>query len=191
MLSHVTFQMPYVDPWDMLNNFCLYVYASPMSPINTDVVNILLFVNSANNRDATSNDSHKIISRKIHNFIILIVVALIIRAWVNVVYNAVIGIVNNTAPGSPFPDVPAGVRLVCFLPRRREDSDRQRHQGLRQRRRQGGKLLLSWWLALGSRTHSNKTCHLILHHFSSNIFIESKLKGQYIDENDNYQNQTS
>ena len=26
MLTHVTFQMPYVDPWDMLNNFCLHVF---------------------------------------------------------------------------------------------------------------------------------------------------------------------
>ena len=116
-----------------------------MSSINTDVVNILLFVDNDNNRDAASDDSHKISSRKINNIIILIVVALIIRAWGTVVYNVIIGIVNNNAPGSPFPDVPAGVRLVCFLPRRREDSDRQRRQELRQRRHQGGKLLLSWW----------------------------------------------
>ena len=107
-----------------------------MSSINTDVVNILLSVDVGNNRD-------KISSRNTHNIIILIAIDLMIRAWVTVVYNVIIDIVNNNAPGSPFADVPVGVHLDCLLPRRREDSDRQRHRGLRQRRRQGGKLLLS------------------------------------------------
>ena len=112
-----------------------------MSSINTDVVNILLFVNNGNDRD-----------ENMHYIVVHIVLDYMIRAWVPVVYNVIIGIVNDRAPGSSFADVPVGVPLDCLLPRRREDGDRQRRPGLCQRRRQGGKLLLSWWPAPGLRT---------------------------------------
>ena len=74
-----------------------------------------------------------------HYIVVNIVLDYMIRAWVPVVYNVLIGIVNDR-----FADVPVGVPLDCLLPRRREDGVRQRRPGLCQRRRQGGKLLLSW-----------------------------------------------
>ena len=108
-----------------------------MSSVTNVVVNILLLVHNGKDRDEINSKNTIII-------LVIITVDLMIRAWVTVIYNVIIDIVNISAPGSPFPDVPAGVCFDCLLPRRREDQGRERLQGLCQRRRQGGELLLSW-----------------------------------------------